>query len=161
MLGIGPTCRSGLTPLFYHPNSATCRSARVHAFVECVSGNGDRCLSKGRISVGPKKTLAELGETGRFSPEPGVAGTRPRSFLGQCAWAGQHDNKAPGLSLLHYGDKYFDRTGEKQNTKLAEAIAKAFIECKNIDMKDPTGPQWLLAWHMYPRKSSALVRIRI
>ena len=127
-------------------------------------------MSNGRISVGPKKTLAELdAETGRLSPEPGVAGQPVQQFDRQkdinhwkyhrqldpswdnAAWAEQHDNTAPNSP--YHGDKYFDRTGKKQNDKLKEAIAKAFIECKNIDMTDPDGPQWLLAWRMYPNEN--------
>lgn len=38
-------------------------------------------ISKGRISVGRMKTLAELdAETGRLSPEPGVAGEPKQEF---------------------------------------------------------------------------------
>jgi hypothetical protein len=127
-------------------------------------------MSNGRISVGPKKTLGELdAETGRLSPEPGVAGQPAQEFdqklninhwkyhrhldpsWDNAAWAEQHDNTAPDSP--YYGDKYFDRTGKKQNDKLTEAIAKAFIECKNIDMTDPNGPQWLLAWRLYPNEN--------
>src|SRR5258708_5873147 len=40
--------------------------------------------------------------------------------------------------------------GHAQNQKLKQAIQKAFLECKNIDVTDPNGPPWLLSWRMYP-----------
>src|SRR5437899_2343936 len=89
-------------------------------------------MSNGRISVGPKKTLAELeAATGRLSPEPGVAGQPVQEYdeklkinhwkyhrhldpsWDNAAWAEHHDNKAPDSP--YNGDKYFDRTGKKQN----------------------------------------------
>jgi hypothetical protein len=96
--------------------------------------------------------LAELdGERGDFRRTgrggPAATGIRPKLNVSHwkyhrhldpswdnAAWAEQHDNKAPDSP--DYGDKYFDRTGKKQNDKLSEAIAKAFIETKNIDMKE-------------------------
>jgi hypothetical protein len=127
-------------------------------------------MSDDRISVGPKKTLAELeAATGRLSPEPGVAGQPLQEYdeklkinhwkyhrhldpsWDNAAWAEKHDNNAPDSP--YKGDPYFDRTGKKQNDKLKEAIVKAFVECKNIDLTDPNGPEWLLAWRMYPNEN--------
>ncbi len=126
-------------------------------------------MSNGRISVGPKKTLAELeAATGRLSPEPGVAGQPLQEYddklkinhwkyhrhldpsWDNAAWAAHHDNTAPDSP--YKGDKYFDRTGKKQNDELKQAIAEAFIKYKKIDLNDPHGPQWLLAWRMYPNE---------
>jgi len=126
--------------------------------------------SNGRISVGPKKTLAELeADTGRLSPEPGVEGQPVQEYdegekinhwkyhrhldpsWDNAAWAEKHDNTNP--SSPYYGDKYFSRKGNAQNDKLKKAIEKAFVECKEIDLKDPNGPQWLLAWRMYPNEN--------
>jgi hypothetical protein len=90
-------------------------------------------ISKGRISLGRKKTLAELdAETGRLSPEPGVAGEPKQEFdqkLNVNHWKYHRrldpswDNAAWASSMIdntardspYYGDKYFDRTGKKQN----------------------------------------------
>jgi hypothetical protein len=126
-------------------------------------------MSDDRISVGPKKTLAELeAATGRLSPEPGVAGQPTQEYddklkinhwkyhrhldpsWDNAAWAEQHDNTAPDSP--YNGDPYFDRTGKKQNDELKQAIAEVFIKYKKIDLTDPNGPQWLLAWRMYPNE---------
>jgi hypothetical protein len=126
-------------------------------------------MSDDRISVGPKKTLAELeAATARLSPEPGVAGQPPQEYdeklklnhwkyhrhldpsWDNAAWAEQHDNTAPDSP--YHGDPYFDRTGNKQNDLLKQAIVDAFIKYKKIDLTDPNGPQWLLAWRMYPNE---------
>ena len=40
--------------------------------------------------------------------------------------------------------------GHAQNQELKRAIFKAFVETKKIDMTDPDGSPWLLAWRMYP-----------
>ncbi|SPJ14108.1 hypothetical protein SBBP2_1090004 [Burkholderiales bacterium] len=40
--------------------------------------------------------------------------------------------------------------GYAQNVALKAAIAKAFVEIKKINLNDPNGPLWLLAWRMYP-----------
>lgn len=40
--------------------------------------------------------------------------------------------------------------GYRQNQKLKEAIARAFVDIKNINPNDPNGPLWFLAWRMYP-----------
>ena len=40
--------------------------------------------------------------------------------------------------------------GHAQNVALKQAISKAFVEIKKINLEDPNGPLWLLAWRMYP-----------
>jgi len=40
--------------------------------------------------------------------------------------------------------------GHKQNVALKAAIQKAFVEIKEINLNDPNGPTWFLAWRMYP-----------
>jgi hypothetical protein len=40
--------------------------------------------------------------------------------------------------------------GFEQNKKLKKAILDAFVEYKKIDLADPNGSPWLLAWRMYP-----------
>jgi hypothetical protein len=122
--------------------------------------------TKGRISVGPKKTLAELAAaTGRLSPEPNVSGQPAQVYdkeeeiehwkyhhhldasWDNAPWAERHDNNDPNSP--YYGDPFFSREGKKQNDELREAIVEAFVRCKKID---PNNPQWLLAWRMYPNE---------
>ena len=40
--------------------------------------------------------------------------------------------------------------GHAENQELKRAIFKAFVETKKIDLTDPDGSPWLLAWRMYP-----------
>jgi hypothetical protein len=112
-------------------------------------------------SVGPKVTLAELRAlNARNRPEQGQP---PQLQDGRfefhyhlpgswdnAKWAEDHDNSDP--SSPYYGDPYFDREGYKQNQELKVAIAEVFAKIKNIDVTDPNGSPWLLAWRMYPNK---------
>jgi hypothetical protein len=129
----------------------------------------DSSVNEGRISVGPKKTIGELKAlTERIQPEPRLPGQPPQEFDGQtnerrwayhhhlepswdnARWAANHDHTQPDSP--YYRDPYFDRDGYRQNEELKKAITEVFIKHKKIDVTDPAGPQWLLAWRMYPNK---------
>ncbi len=112
-----------------------------------------------RVSVGPKKTLAELkAMTEQKRPEPGQPPQDGRlefhhhleGSWDNAKWAEGHDNSDPNSP--YYGDPYFDREGYKQNQQLKVAIAEVFAKIKRIDSTDPNGSPWLLAWRMYPNK---------
>jgi hypothetical protein len=119
-----------------------------------------------RISVGPKKTLADLkAVTGQNAPFPGQSGQPPQEIdtktgdyhwtyhyslensWDNAPWAVKHDNT--DKTSPYFGDKYFDRKGEQQNLALKQAISDVFLQYKKPD-KD--GPMWLMAWRMYPNK---------
>jgi hypothetical protein len=119
-----------------------------------------------RISVGPKKTLADLqAVTAQNTPSVGRSGQPLQEVDKQSGqlhwtyhydlenswdnapWAVNHDNTQS--TSPYYGDKYFDRTGEQQNLALKQAISHVFLEHKK---PDEDGPMWLLAWRMYPNK---------
>jgi len=122
-----------------------------------------------RISVGPKKTLAELeASVDRLTAEPGAPGQPDQEFdqklklnhwkyhrhldpsWDNAEWAAKHDNTAPDSP--YKGDKYFDRTGKKANEEFKKALSDLFIKYKKIDLTDPNGPQWLMSWRMYPNE---------
>jgi hypothetical protein len=116
------------------------------------------------IVVGPKKSWAELNAISEQTvPEPGVPGQAPQTPDNELSyhyrldgtwdnakWAESHDNKVPGDP--NENNRYFDRDGKKNNDALKKAINDAFIQYKKIDLTDPDGPQWLLAFRMYPNK---------
>lgn len=112
-----------------------------------------------RNSVGPKRTLAELRSLTRLEqPEPGQPAQDGCSVYhhhlegtwDNASWAEGHDHTSPNSP--YYGDKYFDRDGNRQNQELRKAINEAFLRIKKIDLTDPDGSPWLLAWRMYPNK---------
>jgi hypothetical protein len=69
---------------------------------------------------------------------------------GNAEWAQGQDPSDPNSPV--YGNPYFDRDGFKQNEELKVAIAEVFAKTKKIDLTDPNGSPWLLAWRMYPNK---------
>jgi hypothetical protein len=121
----------------------------------------NRLNSEGDMSivVGPKKSWTELNAiTDQTQPEPGVPGQAqqtPDNALtfhyhldgswDNAKWAETHDNPDPN-------NPFFDPDGKKNNDALKQAINDAFKKYKKIDLTDPNGPQWLLAYRMYPNK---------
>jgi hypothetical protein len=114
-----------------------------------------------RTSVGPKKTLKELqAATDLARPGPGQPPQPPDNRMvyhgplegtwDNALWAESHDNTKPDSP--YFGDKFFDRGGHKQNEELKRAITEVFVKVKKIDVTDPNGSPWLLAWRMYPNK---------
>jgi len=93
--------------------------------------------------VGPRLTRAQLAELtdltgadGRKYHDELPATWENAEFVGE-----HHDKINPRPEFPH---------GYEQNVALKRAIAKAFLEIKNIKPNDPYGSPWLLAWRMYP-----------
>jgi hypothetical protein len=114
-----------------------------------------------RQIIGPRKTLTELRATVEQSqPEAGQpqqAADNPFKYAyhlegtwANAEWAQNQDPSDPNSPV--YGNPYFDPDGKRQNDELKKAINEVFIKHKKIDATDPDGPQWLLAWRMYPNK---------
>ncbi len=78
-------------------------------------------------------------------PKPPVGPKLTRKHLQELtdltAWDGRkyHDDLPPGFP-----------EGHKQNLALKQALTDAFLQCKDIDLNDPNGSPWFLAWRMYP-----------
>jgi hypothetical protein len=92
--------------------------------------------------VGPKLTWKELEERTDITAADGrkYHAELPASW-DNAEWVSKHPECHPDFP-----------DGHRQNEKLKSEIMKAFVDCKEIDLTDPNGSPWLLAWRMYPNR---------
>jgi hypothetical protein len=127
-----------------------------------AAGHREEAFRDGkRQIIGPRKTLKELrASVEQSQPElgqPQQTADNPFKYAyhlegtwANAEWAQNQDPSDPNSPV--YGNPYFDRDGKRQNDELRKAINEVFIKHKKIDLTDPDGPQWVLAWRMYPNK---------
>lgn len=99
-------------------------------------------MAKAKPPVGPKLTWQYLKERTDLTADDGrkYHAELPASWDNAEFVANNPDVEPPA----HFPD------GHAQNQALKRAIQQAFVQYKHIDLTDPKGSPWLLAWRMYP-----------
>src|SRR3954466_16365649 len=99
-------------------------------------------MAKGKPPVGPKMTWSQLIEKTDLTAGDGRKNHAelPATWY-NAEWVSNNPDAEPPPHFPY---------GHAENEKLKRAIQKAFLECKNIDLTNPDGSPWLLAWRMYP-----------